>query len=98
MRTIDNLRRPYGDGREEAGAGEDIEFVYGSNRHRIAKIVKFKDDDGNTLPENNWKTTYYINDGSGRLASVTPWCHGLREGEVLRYTAEEIQKITTFSY
>ena len=40
----------------------------------------------------------YIKDGSGRLASVTPWCHGLREGEVLRYTAEEIQKITTFSY
>jgi len=32
------------------------------------------------------------------LASVTPWCHGLREGKVLRYTAEEIQKITTFSY
>lgn len=42
--------------------------------------------------------TLYIKDGTGRLASVTPWCHGLREGEVLRYTAEEIQKITTFSY
>jgi len=42
--------------------------------------------------------TLYIKDGTGRLASVTPWCHGLREGKVLRYTAEEIQKITTFSY
>ena len=42
--------------------------------------------------------TLYIKDGTGRLASVTPWCHGLREGEVLRYTADEIQKITTFSY
>jgi hypothetical protein len=38
--------------------------------------------------------TLYIKDGTGRLASVTPWCHGLREGKVLRYTADEIQKIT----
>ena len=42
--------------------------------------------------------TLYIKDGTGRLASVTPWCHDLRDGEVLRYTSEEIQKITTFSY
>ena len=42
--------------------------------------------------------TLYIKDGTGRLASATPWCHGLREGEVLRYTADEIQKITTFFY
>ena len=42
--------------------------------------------------------TLYIKDGTGRLASVTPWCHGLREGKVLRYTADEIQKITKFSY
>ena len=42
--------------------------------------------------------TLYIKDGTGRLASVTPWCLDLRDGEVLRYTAEEIQKITTFSY
>ena len=42
--------------------------------------------------------TLYIKDDTGRLASVTSWCHGLREGEVLRYAADEIQKITTFSY
>jgi len=42
--------------------------------------------------------TLYIKDGTGRLASVTPWCHGLRDGEVLRYTEDEIQKITKFSY
>lgn len=40
----------------------------------------------------------YKKDGTNRVSSVTPWRHGLRDGEVMRYNDEEIQKLTTFSY
>jgi len=40
----------------------------------------------------------YSKDGSGRLSSMTSWRHGLRDGEAVRYNAEEIQKLTSFSY
>tara|TARA_B100001063_G_C16767984_1_gene559824 strand:- start:1765 stop:2394 length:630 start_codon:yes stop_codon:yes gene_type:complete len=40
----------------------------------------------------------YKKDGTNRVSSVTPWRHGFRDGEVMRYNDEEIQKLTTFSY
>lgn len=40
----------------------------------------------------------YKKDETKRVSSVTPWRHGLRDGEVKRFNDEKIQKLTTFSY
>ena len=40
----------------------------------------------------------YKKDETNRVSSVTHWQYGFRDGEVMRFNDEKIQKLTTFSY
>jgi len=46
--------------------------------------------------EKHGLATHYYPDG--RLNSKTPWHQGMRDGDVLRYSKDLNQKITTYSY
>ena len=70
-------------------------FLDGRFIHYSASFKKIREF-GFLGGEKHGLATHYYPDG--RLRSMTPWYQGMRDGNVLRYSKDLNQKITTYSY
>ena len=85
----------YANGSLELVADFKNGFLDGRFIHYSASFKKIREY-GFLGGEKHGLATLYYPDG--RLKSTTPWYQGMRDGNVLRYSKDLNQKITTYSY
>jgi antitoxin component YwqK of YwqJK toxin-antitoxin module len=85
----------YANGSLELVADFKNGFLDGRFIHYSASFKKIREY-GFLGGEKHGLATHYYPDE--RLSSKTPWYQGMRDGNVLRYSKDLNQKITTYSY